>query len=301
MRATTLFLIGLIFTNCSPKKEHQIDVVAYQNEVNAWHANRVEKDLVGANGWLNLAGLYWLNEGFNTFGSASTNDIVFPEGKIAANAGTFVVQQGKVTMEVAKGVNILKDSTEVLSEVIHYPDSSYYPLLNHGSLQWLIIDRSGKLGVRLRDLESKAVANFAGVDRYRVDPVWRIEASFEKYEPIKQIAITNIVGQTYTQPCPGALVFKIDDKTYRLDAIDDGTEGEYFIIFGDKTNEHETYPSGRYMYVKKQDEGGNVIVDFNKAYNPPCAFTQFATCPLPPSQNVLDIAIKAGEKNFGTH
>jgi uncharacterized protein (DUF1684 family) len=157
------------------------------------------------------------------------------------------------------------------------------------------------LGVRVRDLESAAVANFNGVDRYDVDPVWNVEASFEKYEPIKQISITNILGQTYTQPCPGALVFKIKDTTYRLDAIEDGTPGEYFIIFGDKTNEHETYPSGRYMYVKKEDENKKVVVDFNKSYNPPCAFTEFATCPLPPKQNVLNVAITAGEKNFGIH
>lgn len=293
--------IFILIIRCSPKKENTIDLIAYENEVNAWHANRVATQLVGDNGWLNLAGLYWLKEGFNTFGSDPANDVVFPEGKMVPNAGTFVVQQGKVTMEVNEGVEIMKDSIRVNHEVIHIPDSSFYPVMSYGTLEWLVIDRSGKLGVRVRDLESEAVKNFTGVERYPIDPKWRVEAKWEKYEPLKHIAITNILGQTYQSPCPGALVFTIDGVEYRLDAIDDGTEGEYYILFGDKTNETETYPSGRYMYVKYPDGDGKVIVDFNKSYNPPCAFTEFATCPLPPKQNGLDLTITAGEKNFGHH
>lgn len=293
--------IFILIISCSPQKENTIDLIAYENEINAWHANRVATQLVGDNGWLNLAGLYWLKEGFNTFGSDPANDVVFPEGKMVPNAGTFVVQQGKVTMEVNEGVEIMKDSIAVNHEVIHIPDSSFYPVMSYGTLEWLVIDRSGKLGVRVRDLESEAVKNFTGVERYPIDPKWRVEATFEKYEPIKHIPITNIIGQTYQSPCPGALVFTIDGVEYRLDAIDDGTEGEYYILFGDKTNETETYPSGRYMYVKYPDGDGKVIVDFNKSYNPPCAFTEFATCPLPPKQNGLDLTITAGEKNFGHH
>ena len=293
--------IFVLILSCSPQKENTIDRVTYENEINAWHANRVATQLVGDNGWLNLAGLYWLKEGFNTFGSDPSNDVVFPEGKMVSNAGTFVVQQGKVIMEVNEGVEIMKDSIAVNHEVIHIPDSSFYPVMSYGTLEWLVIDRSGKLGVRVRDLDSEAVKNFTGVERYPIDPKWRVEAKWEKYEPLKHIAITNILGQTYQSPCPGALVFTIDGVEYRLDAIDDGTEGEYYILFGDKTNETETYPSGRYMYVKYPDGDGKVIVDFNKSYNPPCAFTEFATCPLPPKQNGLDLTITAGEKNFGHH
>ncbi len=302
MKNRTLSIISLIvLVACTQEKKSTIDLESYENEVNAWHADRVEKQLVGERGWLNLAGLFWLNEGFNTFGSDPSNDVVFPEGTIAANAGTFIVQQGTVTMQVSEGVKISKDSVEVTHEVIHFPDSAYYPQFSNGRLQWFIIDRSGKLGVRLRDLESEAVKQFKGVDRYAIDPHWRVEAIFEKYDPIRQIDITNILGQTYQSPCPGALVFSIDGVEYRLDAIDDGTAGEYYILFGDNTNKYETYPSGRYMYVKHPDDDGKVIVDFNKSYNPPCAFTEFATCPLPPKQNVLDLTIKAGEKNFGKH
>lgn len=300
MKNNVGYLIVLtLLTSCTASNDNKIDQVAYQEEIDNWHASR-EENLKSEDGWLNLAGLYWLNEGFNTFGSAPTNDVVFPEGKIAANAGTFVVQNGRVTIEVAKGVEIMMDSLAITKEIIHIPDSSFYPVLSNGSLRWLIINRSGKLGVRLRDLESEAVANFHGVDRYPVDISWRLEATFEKYDPIRQIDITNILGQTYQQPCPGELVFTIDGKEYRLDAIDEGGD-DYFIIFGDQTNEHETYPSGRYMYVDQPDANGKVMVDFNKAYNPPCAFSNYATCPLPPRQNLLDVAIRAGEKNYGKH
>lgn len=294
-------LIGLFFCfACSSKKESTLDVVAYKAEIEKWHAERVDNDLKGPHGWLNLAGLFWLNEGFNTFGSGDTNDILFPKGKIDEQAGTFVVKNGEVTLQAQPGVEIKIDTTLISSQVIYSKDMERAPLLKHGMLEWLVISRGGKLAVRLRDLDSDAVKNFHGVERYPVDPMWRIEGKFQKYDESKTIDITNILGQTYPQPNPGLLIFNIGDKEFQLDALSEGGP-EYFIIFGDQTNEHETYPSGRYMYVEPEDENGNVVIDFNKSYNPPCAFTEFATCPLPPKQNVLDVAITAGEKNFGDH
>lgn len=296
----SLLLIALLVAGCTSQKENSIDLEDYKRGIEEWHANRVAQDLKGDRGWLNLAGLFWLNEGFNTFGSAPTNDLVFPEEKIASNAGVFSLQQGKVIMQVNTGVEIFQDTIAVNEIIVFDPAFERQPVLTHGSLEWSVIDRSGKLGVRLRDLDHEAVKNFEGVDRYEVDLRWRIEGRFEKYDDNRTIDITNILGQTYPQACPGVLVFDIDGKEFRLDAIDEGGD-DYFIIFGDKTNEKETYPSGRYMYVSPPDESGKVIIDFNKSYNPPCAFTEFATCPLPPRQNVMDVAIYAGEKNYGTH
>jgi uncharacterized protein (DUF1684 family) len=172
--------------------------------------------------------------------------------------------------------------------------------MEHGSLLWFVIKRDDQYGVRLRDHESDGVKNFHGIERYPVDVSWRIEARFEKAEPGKTIDITNILGQTTPNPCPGTLVFDIDGKEFRLDAILEGGP-DLFVIFGDDTNEKETYPSGRYIYVNPPDESGKVIIDFNKSYNPPCAFTAFATCPLPPRQNVLPVRITAGEKNYAHH
>ena len=178
MKTYLFYLMALILViGCTAKKESDLDPTVHQAEIDAWHANR-EELLKSENGWLNLAGLYWLNEGFNTFGSAPTSDVVFPEGKIDANAGTFVVQNGKVSIEVAKGVEIMMDSLTITKAVIHIPDSSFYPVLSHGSLRWLIINRSGKLGVRLRDLESEALSSFQGVDRYPVTMDWRLVANF---------------------------------------------------------------------------------------------------------------------------
>ena len=294
-------LIGLLFCfACAAKKDKALDVEAYKAGIEEWHSKRVNNDLKGPQGWLNLAGLFWLNEGFNTFGSGDSNDIIFPQGKIEEQAGTFVVQKGEVTLQVQPGVEIKIDTTLVSNQIIFSEDMENTPVLRRGSLEWLVLSRGGKLAVRLRDLDGDAVKNFPGVERYPVDPAWRIEGKFQKYAESKTIDITNILGQTYPQPNPGLLIFNIGGKEFRLDALSEGGP-EYFIIFGDQTNEHETYPSGRYMYVEPEDEEGNVVIDFNKAYNPPCAFTEFATCPLPPKQNVLDVAITSGEKNFGKH
>jgi len=292
-------VIVVLIWSCSTKKDGHLDPAEYKKEIDAWHAQRVEVDLKGDHGWLNLAGLFWLKEGFNTFGSDSSNDLIFPMNRIAANAGTFVLQQGKVTLQAEPGVKVKQDTVDV-SELLVFESGMRPPILLHGALEWTVIERNGKYGVRLRDLESEAVTHFTGVDRFPVDPSWRIEGHFEKYEDSRSIEVTNVLGQTYTQPCPGSLVFEIEGKEFRLDAIDEGSD-DYFIIFGDRTNERETYPSGRYMYVSPPDEQGNVVIDFNKSYNPPCAFTEFATCPLPPKQNVLDVAILAGEKNYGDH
>ena len=292
-------VIVVLIWSCSTKKDGHLDSVEYKKEIDAWHAQRVEVDLKGDHGWLNLAGLFWLKEGFNTFGSDSSNELIFPINRIAANTGTFVLQQGKVTIQVEPGVKVTQDTVDV-SELLVFECGMRPPVLRHGALEWTVIERNGKYGVRLRDLESEAVKHFTGVNRFPVDPSWRIEGHFEKYEDSRSIEVTNVLGQTYSQPCPGALVFEIEGKEFRLDAIDEGGD-DYFIIFGDRTNATETYPSGRYMYVSPPDERGTVIIDFNKSYNPPCAFTEYATCPLPPRQNVLDVSVLAGEKNYENH
>lgn len=299
LKIVSAALITLLIVSCNSGSDQRIDKVAYEKEINDWHAKRVAQDLLGDHGWVNLAGLYWLEEGFNTFGSDSANDLIFPD-KMAPNGGTFFVQNNKVTINVANGVEILQDTLVVKELLVFDGENKIYPVLKHGSLEWNVIERNGQLAVRLRDKESEAVKNFKGVERYPVNLEWRLEGRFEKYDEERTIEITNIVGQTYAQPNPGRLVFEIEGTEYGLDALSEGGP-EYFVIFGDKTNEHETYPSGRYMYVQPADENDRVIIDFNKSYNPPCAFTEFATCPLPPKQNVLPIAITAGEKKYGNH
>lgn len=291
-----IFIVALV--SCSPKKA-AVDPVAYTAEIEVWHQKRVE-NLKGPNGWLNVSGLYWLNPGINTFGSGEKNSIVFPAGKIPEFAGFFMLQQSTVLINVVADVGITSKGQPVTERIIYHPDSARSTVLDFGSLQWFVIKRDTKLGIRLRDFKNQVIENFKGIDRFPVDVQWRLEAKFEKADSSRTIPITNVLGQTTDQPSPGTLVFTMEDKTCRLDVLDEGGE-EYFVIFGDLTNTKETYGAGRYVYVKKPDVDGNTVLDFNKAYNPPCAFTEFATCPLPPKQNILDAAVTSGEKNYLTH
>jgi uncharacterized protein (DUF1684 family) len=171
-------------------------------------------------------------------------------------------------------------------------------VLQYGSLKWFIIKRGQKYAIRLRDLKSPYLEELSSIDNFDINPKWKIKARFEKTEG-KKIPILDVTGQTNQQDSPGKLVFNIKRKTYSLDALAEGDE--LFIIFGDKTNKVSTYGGGRYIYTSQPDKDGFVWIDFNKAYNPPCAFTPFATCPLPPQQNILKVKIEAGEKTYGNH
>jgi uncharacterized protein (DUF1684 family) len=303
MKSLYKIVFLLLAVGCNSRKESEkpaVDPAVYQSEIDKWHENRVV-ELKGPRGWLNIAGLYWLKDGINTFGSDAGNNVVFPEGTIPAHAGFFLLKQNTVTIESAKGVEITSKGKPVGRLVAFNPDSARSaPAMNYGSLEWFIIKRDDKFGVRLRDFKNPELEKFTGIDRYPVDAVWRMEATFEKADSSRTIPITNVLGQTTAQPSPGTLVFQIDGKTHRLDALDEGGD-EYFIIVGDETNARTTYGAGRYLYVARPDANGKTIIDFNKAYNPPCAFTAFATCPLPPKQNILAVAITAGEKNYGSH
>lgn len=290
-------MTALVMLSCNSRTSHKetLDVVSYKAEIEQWRQKRME-DLKSENSWLNLAGLYWLKEGVSTFGSDESNDIVFPKDKIPGKAGLFILKNGIVTMTSLPEVEITANEKPIKTSVIFHPDSSGQPKLAYGSLQWFVINREDQYGIRLRDIESAAVKEFHGIERYETDPDFRTEAILEISSVVKKIDITNVLGQTTPQDSPGTLVFMINGKEYRLDALE--VEDELFVLFSDLTNEQETYPSGRYVYAEMPGLDGKTILDFNKAHNPPCAFTPFATCPLPPPQNRLPIAIKAGEKNY---
>ena len=164
---------------------------------------------------------------------------------------------------------------------------------------WIVIQREDKVGVRFRNLKAKTLLQFKGIERFPADAKWRIKA---KVIPQNQnpLMIMNVLGQNTAQKHGGQLVFDIEGKTYQLDAIDEGGI-RLFVTFADATSGKTTYGSGRFIELKKPDASGYTYIDFNKAYNPPCAFTEFATCPLPPPQNRLSIAIPAGEKKYGHH
>ncbi len=294
MKLTGRFFVLIFMLACSSKKSEPLDP-AYFQEIEQWHKQRVET-LRGPNGWLNIAGLFWLKPGINSFGSGQDNDLVYPPAFAAEHAGYFLLENDKVKQVISGEVVISSSGLPVKELMVYHPDSIQQPVLEYGALQWFVINRDSRYGVRLRDLKNPALEAFTGVERFPVDPAWKVIAHWEKTEG-RTIPITNILGQTTDQPSPGALVLTVNGKEFRLDALDEGGD-ELFMIFGDATNTKETYGAGRYLYVPKPDSLNQVIVDFNKAQNPPCAFTDFATCPLPPIQNVMDIEIRAGEKDY---
>ena len=271
----------------------------YLEEVAKWRSERVDR-LKDPSGWLSLVGLYWLVEGENTFGADSSNTVVFPPGKAPAVMGTITVEGGVARAAVLPGVEVFHDGVRVTTVVLHHDqeDDHEPTVLSHGTLAWYLIERGGRLGVRVKDSESPALKQFNGVESFPVDPRWRVEGVLEHHDPPRTIEITNAIGMVTHEPSPGSLVFETGGKTYRLDPIAEPGDEELFVVFADATTGKETYGGGRFLAVARPGADGKVILDFNKAFNPPCVFTPYATCPLPPPQNRLDLPVRAGEMTY---
>jgi uncharacterized protein (DUF1684 family) len=269
---------------------------AYRREIAGWRAAR-DAGLRKPDGWLTLVGLFWLEEGDNRFGSDPRNRVVLPPGKAPEVAGTLVRHGETVSVRANPGAGLESDGHPV-SEMPLASDAKGKPTVLHlGPLGFYVIQRGDRLGVRVKDSQSAALAAFHGVESYRADAGWRVVARFEPHPRPTSIPITNVLGMTEQEPSPGVVVFEHGGKTYRLDALDNG-DGSLELLFADTTTGRETYGAGRFLDTDPPRDG-KVVVDFNKAYNPPCAFTTFATCPLPPRQNHLAVAVTAGEKKYG--
>ena len=290
-----ILLFILVFVSCKSESYTEKGTPEYITEINEWHKGREER-LKRGNGWLNLVGLHWLKEGANTFGSSEENDIVFPS-KAPGKIGVITLQDSVITLTVNENVDLLVDSQAVKQAEL-LPDVSGSPtIMDYTSLRWYIIKRGERHGIRLRDLEAPLVKNFEGIEKFPVNEDWKVEAKFEPYDPPKRISIPNILGTMDEDYAPGRLVFTVDGNEYSLDPTTSG-DG-LFVVFADLTSGVETYGAGRFLYADGPGENNIVVLDFNKSYNPPCAFTKYATCPLPPKQNHLKVRITAGEKNFG--
>ena len=295
-----LFLCTLFFIKSSVQLNAQSSSESYINEIETWHQNR-ENNLKKETGWLSLAGLYWLDEGENTFGSGMENKIVFPTGKAAAQIGSFALSNDEVKLTILPHVDVKRNDSLFTNGVIFNKNiEEQSVILSHKNLRWFIIKRGNRYGVRLRDSESDARKKFTHIECFPVIEKWRVNATFEAPTSKKTIPIHDVIGNTTETTFGGTLKFEIDGKSYTLDATLEG-EDDLFIVFGDYTNGNKTYGAGRFIYAKKPKEGNQVILDFNKSYNPPCAFTDFATCPLPPDQNKLPFEVLAGELKYGNH
>jgi uncharacterized protein (DUF1684 family) len=278
------------------------DLAQERQSVEQWKARRLAS-LTSETGWLTLAGLYWLKPGENTFGRAKSNALVLDNESLAERAGSFVVEGSKVRFVARKGGGVTHDGQPVSSIELASDLTNDPTMLKSGSLTFYLIERVGKLGIRVRDSENPHRKNFVGLQYFPVDDSWVVDARFEPYNPRKKIPIINILGMQEDMDAPGALVFTHAGKEYRLDAVlEDPADKELFIMFADGTSGKETYGAGRFMYVPLPTNGGTVRLNFNKAYNPPCAFNTFATCPLPPRQNRLTtLRVEAGEKTYAGH
>ena len=269
----------------------------YVKEINEWGAKRVNR-LKADDGWLNLVGRFWLKQGESTFGSAKDNDIVVESSKLPEHIGSFIFEDSVVTFKAKDDVEVLLDGKPVKEIVLVDDQKNDVTVLQIGSVKFNLIVRDTLYGIRFRDLNSDLVKNFKGVERFPIDESWKINAKFEAYNPVKEIDVPNVLGQISKEKSPGAVVFERDGKIYRIDAVDEGGD-KLFLIIADQTSGEETYGGGRFMYVNKPDSTGTILLDFNKTYNPPCVFTKYATCPLPPLQNYLKLRIEAGEKVYG--
>jgi len=290
-----LFIIILADTGCSEKEPEPKGTPEYIAEIEQWHQKRIER-LKDENGWLTLVGLHWLKEGENSFGSDKNNNIVFPENA-PQNIGKIILKDSVITLNVNYGVNVTTEGNRIKEIKLENDLTGNPTVLDVGSLRWYIIKRGERYGIRLRDTEALILKEFKGINLYPINEDWRIEATFDPYDPPKPILIPNILGTTEEDKSPGALSFTKDGTSFKLDAIE--SRNGFFIIFADETSGKETYGAGRFLYTDKPDSNNKVILDFNIAYNPPCVFTKYATCPLPPKQNYLHLKITAGEKMWG--
>ncbi|MDD1444096.1 DUF1684 domain-containing protein [Dolichospermum sp. ST_sed3] len=295
MLKSFLFFSVLIFAiACTQKPTADPN---YVKEINEWDAKRVNR-LKSDDGWLNLVGRFWLKQGESTFGSAKDNDIVVESSKLPEHIGSFFFADTVVTFKAKDDVEVLHNGKPVKEIVLIDDQKKDITVLQIGSIKFNLIVRDTLYGIRFRDLNSELAKNFKGVERFPIDESWKIKAKFEVYNPVKEIDVPNVLGQISKEKCPGAVVFERDGKTHRIDAVDEGGD-RLFLIIADQTSGEETYGGGRFMYVNKPDSAGTILLDFNKAYNPPCVFTKYATCPMPPPQNYLKLRIDAGEKVYG--
>lgn len=293
MRAALPFLLLSPVLAAAPPSQEE-----HRKAVDAWHAQR-EARLAAEDGWLSVIGLDWLSPGENSLGSAPGSAVRLPEGTAPATAGSLLLEGSSVRLRPQPGSGLLLNGkpaaeAELKSDADGRPD-----LIQAGRVTFYLIRRGARFAVRLKDPEAAARRSFRGVPRYPVDPAWRIEATFTPYPEPQRRAIPTVLGTTEPMTAPGLLRFRVAGRELTLEPIiEDPAHPELFLIFKDGSSARGTYPAGRFLHADMPKDG-KVVLDFNRAYNPPCAFTAFATCPLPPKQNHLPVTVLAGEKDPG--
>lgn len=293
-----LFLAGVLLAGAAERSE----AGDYQAEIEGWRAARVAA-LTRAAGWLALRGTQALGPGENTIGSATGNRVVLESGParlgVAAQDGA-----GRVTFAFAAGVAGEIDGAPLRRGTLKFgPDAGGGSVITAGSIRLYSLDRGGQKALRVWDSAAPKVKNFAGLDYFPVDPAWRIEARWEPFTTARFMPVPNSAGQTVRVLVSGRAVFECEGRMFALLAIDEGMRGPLHFVIADATSGGETYGACRFLYAERPQEGSDrIVLDFNRAENPPCAFTALAACPLPPPENRLPLAVRAGEKVYrGAH
>jgi uncharacterized protein (DUF1684 family) len=296
IRTSLLFLIAcsLLLISCNSSELGPKPLPAdYEQLHQEWLDYRISA-LTDTTDWLRLQNLIWFEEGENNFGSGSDQDIQFPEGSIPESAGTFILENGSVTMIVNNGVDIRHKGEPVDTLKMVGDDIDERIHAKHGALTWFIDSRNDQRGVKVFSMDTPKADRFDGFPAYPLQQEWHHNARLVPHPEETTIEIANVLGEVVDEYSPGSIEFQIDGEIYSIDAFE--SSSGLFLMFTDSTNKTETYQAGRYMIVDLPGDDGYLTLDFNKAYNPPCAFNPFTTCQLPPQQNRLDVAIPAGEK-----
>ncbi|MBS0383525.1 MAG: DUF1684 domain-containing protein [Proteobacteria bacterium] len=269
---------------------------AYSQEIERWHAGRIER-LTAPNGWLSLVGLEWLKPGVNRIGSAADNDIVL--AKAPAHLGTVTwADDGTLSIALAPASGATIGGKPAPSAVLLDDSHAAPTTVAFGSVNFVAIDRSGRKGLRVRDSEALTRTGFTGIECFPVDPAWRIVADWQPLDPPFQLATGTVIGTIENYPAPGKAVFQRDGQRCELyPVLETPSDTQLFLIFADRTSGKETYGAARFLYADMPSDG-KLVLDFNQAYNPPCAFTPYATCPLAPPENRLDLRVTAGELKY---
>lgn len=267
-------------------------------EHQAWHAQRQQR-LQAEDGWLTLVGLHWLKEGDTVLGASAQSDVRLP-ASAPATVGTLTRQGPQVRFTPRPGVAVTLGGKPFAGGPLRPDTASAEDVVAVGTVRFHVIERGGRLGLRVRDTAAAARREFKPIPLFAYNPAWRVEARLEPGKGPSKLAVPNVIGTVEQMASPGVLVFQFEGKEYRLVPVVEEGDDSLFLVFADQTNRDQSYGSGRFLYAPLPVKGKTVL-DFNRATNPPCAFTKFATCPLPPRPNRLAVRVEAGEKRPAGH
>lgn len=298
-----LFAMMLLLVACKndgPSQEQlakeKSEKAQHQSEVLQWRMQRIEK-LKQPDGWLSLVGMHWLPQGVTRVGSGPANGTRIKVGP--GNLGLITTnKRNQVWLQPDSLSGLTIDGEPIRGRVELIPDTRGTPTVvgfNGGHASFIVIERGGRLALRVRDADAPTRTQFTGIDSFPIDRKFRIDAEFTPHEAGRTIDVVNILGMVEPMMNPGTVRFRIGEQEFSLEAIDEG-DHRLFLVFADRTSGKESYAAARFLYAEYPGADGKTVVDFNKAYNPPCAFSAFSTCPMPPPGNRMDIAITAGEK-----